>query len=185
VAEEVRTTFSSVDEIRLGPKLNSCVYLRACIDETLRLAPPGGATFWRVVETGGTSIGGTFIPEGCEVGVGTYIMHHHPSYWDKPFSFTPERWLEDRGASKAPYFPFNIGNRGCVGKPLAIAQLMLSFARLLWEFDFRRAETDQSLDLNDAQSSDDERFEEYVLRDHIVGQANGPIMYLRACCQGQ
>jgi len=176
----VRTTFVSVDEIRLGPKLNSCVYLRACIDEAMRLTPPGGATFWRVVETGGTSIGGTFIPEGCEVGVGTYIMHHHPSYWDKPFSFTPERWLEERVGSRAPYFPFNIGSRGCVGKPLAIAQLMLSFSRLLWEFDFRAAEGGQSPAPNDPQSGSDEKFEEYVLKDHIVGQGDGPIMYFKA-----
>ncbi|GJC94724.1 cytochrome P450 family 11A1 [Colletotrichum higginsianum] len=37
--EEVRTAFSSADEIAFGPKLNSCHFLRACLDEALRATP--------------------------------------------------------------------------------------------------------------------------------------------------
>lgn len=121
VAEEIRTTFSSVDEIRLGPKLNSCVTLRACIDEAMRLSPPGGSSLWREVEKGGALIGGDFIPKGCEVGVGVYAIHHHPDYWEEPFSFKPERWLKEAARqtdAKQAYAPFNIGPRSCVGKPL-------------------------------------------------------------------
>ena len=39
--QELDGKFSSADEIRSGPKLASCVYLRACVDEALRMAPPG------------------------------------------------------------------------------------------------------------------------------------------------
>ncbi|CAG8959910.1 hypothetical protein HYFRA_00013182 [Hymenoscyphus fraxineus] len=39
LAAEIRSTFTSGDEI-CGAKLGSCVYLRACIDEALRLASP-------------------------------------------------------------------------------------------------------------------------------------------------
>lgn len=35
LASEVRTTFSSADEIHSGPKLSGCHYLRACIDEAM------------------------------------------------------------------------------------------------------------------------------------------------------
>lgn len=35
LADEIRTTFSSADEIRSGPKLSGCHYLRACIDEAM------------------------------------------------------------------------------------------------------------------------------------------------------
>lgn len=35
LADEIRTTFSSVDEIHSGPKLSGCHYLRACIDEAM------------------------------------------------------------------------------------------------------------------------------------------------------
>ena len=125
VAEEVRSTFMSVDEIRLGQKLNSCVFLRACIDEAMRLTPPGGSSLWREVERGGSIIGDHFIPEGCEVGVGVYAIHHNPDYWADPFTYKPERWLRVANGSnrstdaKQTYVPFNIGSRSCVGKPLA------------------------------------------------------------------
>ncbi|KAI8955548.1 hypothetical protein F4801DRAFT_528166 [Xylaria longipes] len=59
VAEEIRRTFKSSDEVRLGPELDSCIYLHACVDETLRLLSPDGATFWREVEAGGGSLGAT------------------------------------------------------------------------------------------------------------------------------
>ncbi|TGJ79518.1 hypothetical protein E0Z10_g9255 [Xylaria hypoxylon] len=178
VAEEIRSTFTSADEIRLGPKLNSCVFLRACIDEALRLSPPGGASFWRRVEPGGSSIGGEFIPEGCEVGVGVYAMHHHPGYWVDPLTYKPERWLVDKSKAKEadvrlPYFPFHIGARSCVGKPLALNQIMLTFARLFWEFDFQRA----GKGLDSPGIDDEENMPtEYLLKEHVSGQGNGPIL---------
>ena len=36
---EIRNTFDSVESIRSGATLNSCTYLRACIDAPLELAP--------------------------------------------------------------------------------------------------------------------------------------------------
>lgn len=35
LADEIRSTFSSADEIHTGPKLSGCHYLRACIDEAM------------------------------------------------------------------------------------------------------------------------------------------------------
>lgn len=35
LADEIRTTFSNAEEIHSGPKLSSCHYLRACIDEAM------------------------------------------------------------------------------------------------------------------------------------------------------
>lgn len=39
LADEIRTTFSSHSEIHGGPKLAGCRYLRACIEEALRMSP--------------------------------------------------------------------------------------------------------------------------------------------------
>lgn len=39
--QELDATFSQLDEIRSGQQLSSCVYLRACVEEALRMAPPG------------------------------------------------------------------------------------------------------------------------------------------------
>lgn len=35
LTEEMRSTFSSIDDIKAGPKLSDCKYLRACIEESL------------------------------------------------------------------------------------------------------------------------------------------------------
>ncbi|KAI8208912.1 FAD-linked oxidoreductase apf9 [Colletotrichum sp. SAR 10_86] len=42
LCHEIRSTFDSVEDIRIGAKLSSCNYLRACIDEALRMSPPVG-----------------------------------------------------------------------------------------------------------------------------------------------
>ncbi|KAI1300937.1 cytochrome P450 [Xylaria venustula] len=180
VANEVHSTFAARDEIRLGPALNSCVFLRACIDETLRLSPPAGSALWRQVEKGGATIGTDFLPEGVEVGVGTYALHHHLDYWEEPFTFKPERWLNKnkttkttRGESSMPYSPFSHGPRNCVGKPLALNQIMLTFAFLFWEFDFRTGDT-----LEKRGETREDTFE-FVLEEHISGKADGPFLCFR------
>ena len=46
VTEEIRTTFASFDSIIRGPALTSCVYLRACLQEAMRMSPSApGATY--------------------------------------------------------------------------------------------------------------------------------------------
>jgi cytochrome P450 len=70
VTKEIRECFASIDEIQLEAKLNSCTYLRACIDETLRMSPAAGSSLWREVQKGGITLNGAYIPEGCDVGVG-------------------------------------------------------------------------------------------------------------------
>lgn len=181
VAEEVRSTFTSVDEICLGPKLNSCAFLRACIDEALRLSPPGGAALWREVESGGTTIDGSFVPAGCEVAVGIYSIHHHSEYYKEPFRFDPERWYRPASSktartdssSRLPYMPFSVGPRSCIGKPLAIANLMLVFARLFMEFDMMRADSFPGWERGDATPT------EYALKDHLTAWKEGPVLRFR------
>jgi len=176
-ADEVRSTFSSLDEIRVGPKLNSCAFLRACIDEALRLSPPGGAALWREVERGGAVIEGTFIPEGTDVAVGIYSIHHSAKYYQDPETYNPERWYRPadgearrKETERHAYMPFSIGSRSCIGKPLALAQVMLTFSRLLWEFDIRRADADPGWEKQDVRPS------QYATKDHVSARKEGPVL---------
>ncbi|KAI1265005.1 cytochrome P450 [Xylariaceae sp. FL1019] len=181
VANEVRTTFSDPDEICLGPKLNSCHFLRACLDESLRLSPPGGAAFWRTVESGGAYIDGEYFPQGTEVGIGIYALQHHADHWDAAFEFVPERWTKGKtedlhqSDTRLPYFPFGQGSRSCVGKPLALNQIMLTFAFLFMEFDFRTAHTLEGRE----DMTNGGAVPEFVLKEHISGQAKGPVLCFR------
>src|ERR1700712_5030659 len=52
LTKAVRATFSALEEIHSSPILNSCVYLRAVIDEGMRLSPPVGGILPREVMSG-------------------------------------------------------------------------------------------------------------------------------------
>ncbi|KAL9119684.1 MAG: hypothetical protein Q9187_003758, partial [Circinaria calcarea] len=132
---EVRSAFSSEEEIRTGSALTSCQYLRACLDEALRMSPPVSAPLYREVGLGGASICGTYLPEGLSCAVGTYAIHHNPIYFPEPFKYRPERWLKDKDSpaemlehAKAAFNPFSTGPRSCVAMNLAYVEMMLTVA---------------------------------------------------------
>ena len=56
VQQEVRGTFEDVEEIGIGAKLFGLHYLRACIDEAMRLSPPAPGLMPRQVLHGGLEI---------------------------------------------------------------------------------------------------------------------------------
>ena len=81
LAQEIRSKFQSGAEI-CGSKLSTCQYLRACIDEAMRMSPPIPGTLWReqASDDGGEKpivIDGHVIPQGTYVGVSTYTLHHN------------------------------------------------------------------------------------------------------------
>ncbi|KAI0386882.1 cytochrome P450 [Hypomontagnella monticulosa] len=152
LSQEIRSTFDSGSDIS-GPKLASCKYLRACVDEALRMSPPLAGTPWRELapDDDGAApfvVDGHVIPKGTYVGVGVYSLHHNEDYFPDPFTYKPERWLEPNGEDGAPgsrkvmhdaFAPFSTGARGCAGKAMAYLEINLVVAKLLWYFDFKPA----------------------------------------------
>ncbi|GAB1194984.1 hypothetical protein APSETT444_004236 [Aspergillus pseudonomiae] len=152
VVAEVLSTFTDVEEIVGGPKLSSCQYLRACIDEALRMNPVNGGALWREVISGGATIDGHFIPAGTDVGVAIYSIHHQADYYPDPFTYRPERWIASPDTGIAPaavdiarkaWCPFSIGPRGCVGKSLALTLLHISLARVLFLYEMQLPKDEQ------------------------------------------
>ncbi|KAI1394025.1 cytochrome P450 [Hypoxylon trugodes] len=148
LADEIRTTFGSAAEIRTSPQLSSCQYLRACIDEALRMTPPVSGTPWRELydeewKNGPFIVDGHVVPRGTQVGVSMYAVHHNEKYFPEPFVFRPERWLDADEATlsrmNAAFSPFSIGGRGCAGKAMAYLESSLVIAKTLWYFDFEKA----------------------------------------------
>lgn len=145
LCQEIRSAFSSDSEIRSGTQLASCTYLRACLDETLRMCPAVPGTLWReeTLESKALSkplvIDGHVIPEGTYFGVNTYALLHNEKYFRNPFAFKPERWLEGAApgdANREAFAPFSLGIRGCLGKSIAYLGTSLVMAKTLWHFDF-------------------------------------------------
>ncbi|KAJ0126545.1 Uncharacterized protein HZ326_30349, partial [Fusarium oxysporum f. sp. albedinis] len=104
---EVRSSFASLDEIR-GDSLNKLPYLRAAIEEGLRLFPPVPLGLPRTCP--GAMIDGWYVPSGTEVSVDNFVMSHDAKSFPEPDEFRPERWLEGQtGNNKEASRPFSIG----------------------------------------------------------------------------
>jgi len=147
VTAEIRKEFTTVEDIHQGPQLNSCTYLRACIDEAMRLSPSVGGLLPREVLPGGITIDGEYIPSGMVVGTPHYTIHHHAAYYPDPFAYIPERWFtservneHDVAVAQSAFCPFSIGPRGCIGKGLAYIEMAITLARVLFLYDLRRAQ---------------------------------------------
>ncbi|KAI0505420.1 cytochrome P450 monooxygenase-like protein [Xylaria bambusicola] len=146
--EEIRTTFQSLDDIVYGQRLRSCTYLRACIDEGMRLTPPGPSELPREVLSGGIEIKGEFYPAGTIVGTTNWANSRNPEVYEDPDVFRPERWIVDEATgvtkesvarAKAAFHPFSSGPASCIGQNLAMAEIQITIARTLYQLDVRRA----------------------------------------------
>lgn len=148
LADEIMTSFNSVDDIVYGPKLLACGYLKACIDEALRMSPPSLCELPREVLHGGIVIKGEHYPEGTIVGTPIWANSHNEEVYGDAGVFRPERWIADgtRGTIKEEitrmrhnYHGFSSGPFNCVGRNLAMAEMMIIVARTLYRFEMRRA----------------------------------------------
>jgi cytochrome P450 len=175
VLDEVRNTFSHRDQVRMGATLNSCSYLRACINEALRLCPPISGPLLREVPYGGLIIDGMFVPGSYEVGVSPYAIQRNPEFFPNPQLYDPERWLgkdadpsatEKVARSQSAFMPFSVGSRSCVGQKLGTIEIMIITSRMLLEFDFEA--TDLCRDL--------EELPDYKIFDHLNAMKDGPMI---------
>ncbi|KAI1272216.1 benzoate 4-monooxygenase cytochrome P450 [Xylaria sp. FL0933] len=191
LALEIRSAFTSGADIG-GPRLAGCQYLRACINESLRMSPPVPGTLWREqLPYDGDKplvVDGHVIPRGTQVGVNIYALHHNPEYFPDPFTYNPDRWLSPSTKGKpsvgeepqisdvkyhSAFIPFSLGARGCAGKALAFAEVSLAMARTLWYFDFEFPE----------KTSKDSTQVEFRLLDVFTSSHNGP--YLKFIPRGE
>ncbi|KAL4963616.1 cytochrome P450 [Aspergillus stella-maris] len=111
-------------------------YLRACIDEAMRIRPASTQGFPRVVPKGGRMIAGRFVEEGVTVSVPTYTLLQDPTVFPYPFSYKPERWLEGNKAKLlSAFYPFSHGPRACIGRNISYFEQTLLVATLVRNFD--------------------------------------------------
>lgn len=146
---EIRGTFANAEEVRAGQQLTSCRYLRAFIDETMRMSPPVTGDLTREVMQGGMTVDGHVFKEGTNVGVSLHSLHHNESIIQDPSVFRPERWIPDEkngvtaeviAAVESAFYPFSCGPRACPGKNLAYLEMTITMAKLLYLADVRAVE---------------------------------------------
>jgi cytochrome P450 len=147
--------------IHWGPHLQNCHYLRACIDEAMRMVPPASNIPWResekddaiigrLDESGAPATDGIPIPKGTDVGVSPYTMFRRADIFRDPGKFWPERWLEpedggviedaeERRRARKACKPFSIGPRNCSGQQVAMMMTFVGMANLMSRYEFRLA----------------------------------------------
>jgi cytochrome P450 len=189
VANEVRSAFSSASSIRIGPALNGCIYLRAAINESLRIAPVVCQPLWQEAESGGCIVGGELIPTGLKVGAGIFSLHHNADAFPNPYKFDIERWIIDpeKGEQEEKdrikemsrsFAPFSVGPRQCIAKNFAMMELMLTMANVFWRLDFERVGTlgEGKKGLGEGR----ERESEYQMKSYFSSYMEGPMIRFRA-----
>lgn len=179
--DEIRSTFQSMNDIKLGPQLKSCKYLHAVINETMRMSPAGANEFPREVLDGGIQVEAEYLPRGVNVGCAFWALFHDANIYKDPFVFQPERWTvgdgiteEDVAVAERAFAPFSLGVRGCPGKGLALMEMSIVLARLFYGYEFRLAPNDKTGEGNVGMKWGRRNSGQYQTRDAFVPLRNGP-----------
>ena len=155
----------------------------------MRISPGVPGILPREVLTGGLVIDGHYFPPGTDMGTPHYAIHHNEAYYPDSFAYKPQRWIvdaqegvsvEDVALAQSAFCPFSIGPRGCVGKGLAMKELMITLARVVWLYDMRLAEGSTLGEGRPELGLGRHRKGELQMWDKFVSKADGPLVEFRA-----
>ncbi|XP_027923040.1 alkane hydroxylase MAH1-like [Vigna unguiculata] len=125
-------------------EVKKLVYLHGALCEALRLFPPIPIERKQAVKV-------DILPSGHRVNGNTmimfslYAMGRCEETWGKDcLEFKPERWISEKGeivkVASYKFIAFNAGPRSCLGKDLALLQMKMVAASMLWSYRFQMAE---------------------------------------------
>jgi cytochrome P450 len=114
-------------------------YVKAVVDETMRLSPPSPHIIMEALHD-------TTLPDGLHLEAGTVLVlllsrgaETDAERFPEPHEFRPERWLSDvapaQSPAGSPYLPFGGGPRFCPGRNLALVESMLLVAMVCHHFE--------------------------------------------------
>ncbi|XP_033339232.2 putative cytochrome P450 12a5, mitochondrial [Megalopta genalis] len=144
LAKNPRTQKKLFDEImNVLPTINSAItegslkemrYLKACLQESLRLRP-AFPYFTRLLPKT-ISLHGYTIPKGTFVIMANQISSLREENYEDPEKFRPERWLSSNCEENTDFscLPFGYGIRSCLGKNIAETTMMLLTAKIVRQF---------------------------------------------------
>ncbi|PVH79142.1 cytochrome P450, partial [Cadophora sp. DSE1049] len=141
---EIRSEFNATDEIN-GNSVQKLTYLSAVIKEALRMFTPLPANLRRITPPEGCVIGGQFVPGETSVGVHLFAANLSSQNFNKLMEFRPERWFsqvpkEFQSDNRLTMQPLSTGPRNCIAKNLALMEMQLILAKLVFRFDLELAE---------------------------------------------
>jgi cytochrome P450 len=167
-------------------ELQNINYLYACIDEAMRLSPPHTSILPREIGPGGQIVDGEFFPQGVNLGINMYTLHHSDECFPNALTYAPERWLPgEKGSSEArvsdssAFTPFGVGRYSCIGKHLAYQDISYILARQIWLYDIR-LDPNSSMGGGLGDEPEGRGCEgEFQLYDRYVSEQHGPVVQFR------
>lgn len=150
-------------------------YIEACLRETLRLTPTAPAFTVHPRQDSPdafTTLGGKYqVNKNHPIICILPKIHRDPAvYGDDAEQFKPER-MSDEAFAKLPknsWKPFGNGMRGCIGRPFAWQEAVLTTAMLLQSFNFRLHDSSYQLQIKQTLTIKPKDFYMHaILRDHI------------------
>jgi cytochrome P450 len=140
VREEVDAVLDEDEVVAPYDKVRHLPFLRACLDESLRITPPTTFGLPRRTPKDGAYIMGEFIPGNTSVSMSAYVVHRDPCVFPEPESYVPERWLGDKGKKLQAYFlSFSAGARGCIGRNISYLEQTVLLASVVHRYEFALA----------------------------------------------
>lgn len=135
--EEIDAVVDADDTVVSYDKVRHLPYLRACLDESMRLFPPTSHGLPRVTPEEGLLIKGDFIPGGTTVSISAYVAHRDEKIFPEPETYKPERWLGEKGKTLQPYFvAFSAGARGCIGRNISYLEQTVLLSSVVRRYEF-------------------------------------------------
>lgn len=137
--EEIDAVLGDQAQAASYEQVKDLKYLRACVDEAMRLRPPTSMGLPRVTPPTGATVAGYEIAGGVTVSVPTYTLHRNPKLFSNPEEYRPERWLDEKEGSVCRQYviPFSTGPRACTGRNLSYLEQTILMATLVHRYDWR------------------------------------------------
>ncbi|KAI8311845.1 hypothetical protein COL154_011521 [Colletotrichum chrysophilum] len=135
--EEVDSVLDTDEVIAPYDKVKHLPYLRACLDESLRLFPPTPQGLMRKTPPEGMYIMGEWVPGNTTVSMSGVVAHRDETIFPDAHKYDPDRWLGEKGKELQPYFlAFSAGARGCIGRNISYLEQAVLLASVVHRYEF-------------------------------------------------
>ncbi|XP_059622332.1 probable cytochrome P450 6a17 [Phlebotomus argentipes] len=136
VREEVRQVLKKYNGELTYEAAHELTYLKQCIDETLRMHPPGFSLFRMAINDYRVPNSSLVIKKGQEVIIPIYGIHMDPDIYPNPDVFDPDRFSAENVKKRHPmaHLPFGEGPRNCIGMRFALLELAVAISSIVDNF---------------------------------------------------
>ncbi|KAL4456121.1 hypothetical protein ABPG74_014082 [Tetrahymena malaccensis] len=129
---EIKSIINNFEELNYD-NLNQMNYLQCVIKESLRIHPPAVGVLPRVCIKD-HKVGQIEMKKGMLMDTHFIGVLNNPKYYDNPQDFNPDRWNDSKKMESAPFSPFGIGKRSCIGQHLGMMNAKVIVCYLIMNY---------------------------------------------------